>query len=95
MASTASCGNGKAEGDEQCDGADLKGMTCMSLGMGAAGAILKCNSRCAFDMLMCFSGGATANGGTGAGGTGARTTTSGAAGSTGSAGKAGSGGSGR
>jgi hypothetical protein len=85
IASTASCGNGKAEGEEQCDGSDLKGMTCMSLGMGSASAILKCNSRCAFDMLMCFSGGATATGGTGAGGTGARamttTTTTGRAGS--------------
>ena len=80
------CGNNKAEGDEQCDGADLKNMTCATLGMGTAAAALKCNARCTFDTLMCFAGGAKANGGTGAaqGGTGARTT-----------GTAGSGGSGR
>ena len=80
------CGNGKAEGDEQCDGTDLKQMTCATLGMGAATAKLSCNTRCTFDTLMCFAGGTKANGGTGAaqGGTGARTT-----------GTAGSGGSGR
>jgi hypothetical protein len=83
-ASTASCGNGKAEGDEQCDGSDLKGMNCMTLGMGSASSILKCNSRCAFDPIMCRTGTGTANGGTGAGGTGSRTTTGGTAGSGGS-----------
>lgn len=83
---TMTCGNGKAEGDEQCDGSDLKGMTCASLGMGNASAMLKCNARCAFDTLMCFSSSAAAPGGagTGAGGTGAR-----------AMGAAGSGGSGR
>lgn len=83
----AQCGNGTAEGDEQCDGTDLKGMTCATLGMGSASAMLKCNMRCTFDTLMCFAGGmSSASGGTGAaqGGTGARTM-----------GMAGSGGSGR
>lgn len=81
---TASCGNGKAEGDEQCDGSDLKGMTCATLNMGTASAVLKCNSRCMYDTLMCFAGNAMASGGTGAaqGGSGARTT--GSAGSGGS-----------
>lgn len=79
------CGNNKAEGDEQCDGPDLKQMTCATLGMGTAAAALKCNARCTFDTLMCFAG-MNPTGGTGAsqGGTGARTT-----------GTAGSGGSGR
>jgi hypothetical protein len=82
---TSSCGNGKAEGDEQCDSSDLKGMTCMTLGMGAANAVLKCNSRCMFDTLMCFAAPTTANGGTGAaqGGSGARTTGSAGSGGTG------------
>lgn len=86
-ASTASCGNSKAEGDEQCDGSDLKGMTCMSLGMGAATSMLKCNSRCMFDTLMCVSASATkGTGGTGSaqGGSGAGTKTTGSAGSGGS-----------
>jgi hypothetical protein len=83
----AVCGNGKAEADEACDGTDLKGMTCASLNMGSASAMLKCNTRCTFDTLMCFAGGAMASGGSGAaqGGTGAKATT----------GSAGSGGSGR
>jgi hypothetical protein len=82
----AQCGNGKAEGDEQCDGTDLKGMTCATLGMGAATSMLKCNTRCAFDTLLCGQSGGMASGGTGAaqGGSGARTTTSGTAGSGGS-----------
>jgi hypothetical protein len=94
-ATPAQCGNGKAEGDEQCDGMDLKGMTCATLGMGPATSMLKCNPRCMFDPILCLSGSATANGGTGAaqGGSGARTMTSATGTMTG--GKAGSGGSGR
>ena len=86
-AGTMTCGNNKAEGDELCDGTDLKGMTCAGVtGMASASGMLKCNDRCTFDMLLCLSGNAAApSGGTGAGGTGARTM--GAA--------AGSGGSGR
>lgn len=66
------CGNGVAEDQEQCDGQDLKGMTCATLGMGDASALLGCNSRCMFDTFMCFQGGTMSTGGTGAGGTGAR-----------------------
>ena len=46
------CGNGRAEGSEACDGTDLKGMTCASLGMNPNG-ILRCNSGCTLDTLMC------------------------------------------
>jgi hypothetical protein len=85
----AICGNGKAEGDEQCDGEDFKGMTCATMGMGNPSAKLVCKAdRCVIDTIMCFSGGAMASGaGTGAGGTGAR--------AMGTAGAAGAGGSGR
>jgi len=81
------CGDGKAEGSEQCDGQDFKGMTCATLGMGNASAKLVCKpDRCVIDTLMCFQGSAMATGGTSAatGGTGAR-----------AMGTAGSGGSGR
>ena len=83
MTGVQTCGNGVAEGDEQCDGSDLKGMTCATLGMGSASAMLKCNTRCSFDTLMCFAAGGMSNGGTGAGGTGASAMT-GSAGSGGS-----------
>jgi hypothetical protein len=80
----AVCGNGKAEGDEQCDGEDFKGMTCATLGMGNASAKLMCKpDRCVIDTIMCFSAGPMSGGaGTGSGGTGA--TASGAAGAGGS-----------
>lgn len=90
----AVCGDGKAEGQEQCDGQDFKGMTCATLGMGNASAKLVCKpDRCVIDTIMCFSGGMMSGGaGTGAaaGGTGARTT-----GAMGAMGAAGAGGSGR
>jgi len=47
-----SCGNGVAEGDEQCDGEDLKDVTCVSLGEG--GGTLLCDPEtCTFDVSMC------------------------------------------
>lgn len=81
----AVCGNGVREADEQCDGMDLGQMTCATLGMGSATAVLRCNARCMFDTFMCFNGtqGAPA-GGTGAGGTGAMTSGSAGSGGTGS-----------
>jgi hypothetical protein len=45
------CGDGKAEGSEQCDGADLKGATCASLGLG--GGTLACGSGCTYDTSGC------------------------------------------
>lgn len=40
----ATCGNNQREGDEVCDGADLNGATCGSLGLGEG--TLACNSSC-------------------------------------------------
>lgn len=50
----STCGNGKADADEKCDGADLKGMTCESVvGLGSKGT-LRCASNCGnFDISGC------------------------------------------
>lgn len=40
-----SCGNGRAEGSEMCDGADLRGQSCASRGF-ASGGDLTCNASC-------------------------------------------------
>jgi hypothetical protein len=48
------CGDGviQTASGEQCEGAQLMGMTCMSLGMGSG--ILKCNMQtCRYDTSMC------------------------------------------
>lgn len=45
------CGNGKKEGSEECDGMDLGGATCESLGF--AGGILGCSSECKYLTLNC------------------------------------------
>jgi len=45
------CGDGVAEPPEECDGADLGGLTCS--GLGYAGGILACNSDCALDDSGC------------------------------------------
>ncbi|MDY0003809.1 MAG: DUF4215 domain-containing protein [Polyangia bacterium] len=45
------CGNGVAECDEQCDGADLKNKTCE--GIGYSGGTLSCTSSCRFDVSSC------------------------------------------
>jgi hypothetical protein len=47
------CGNGVIEGTEQCDGADMNGATCDSLGMGMG--TLACSS-CTYDTSMCMMG---------------------------------------
>ncbi len=46
------CGNGNQEGSEQCDGADLNGQTCASLGF--AGGSLSCNASCQFVTTACY-----------------------------------------
>jgi hypothetical protein len=46
------CGNSMIEGDEQCDGADLGGADCSSLGY-TAGGTLSCTPGCAFDTSLC------------------------------------------
>jgi alpha-tubulin suppressor-like RCC1 family protein len=50
------CGDGVATGDEACDGADLRGQTCVSLGLGA-GDGLACSPDCRFDGEACQSSG--------------------------------------
>jgi hypothetical protein len=45
------CGDGKIEAGEQCDGLDLGGATCSSLGCGTG--TLKCNLDCTFNKSSC------------------------------------------
>jgi hypothetical protein len=49
----ASCGNGVAEDGEVCDGNDLKGRTCASIGYG--GGAVGCSEDCSFDTGACCS----------------------------------------
>lgn len=49
------CGNGVVDIDEQCDGVQLNGETCATLGF-ANGGDLTCSGNCAFDLNSCFSG---------------------------------------
>ncbi len=46
------CGNGVVDGQESCDGADLAGATCDSLGLGGSG--LACTSSCVYDTSACL-----------------------------------------
>ena len=46
------CGNGMKEGTEECDGADLGGATCGSLGFNNGGT-LACTAGCGFDTSGC------------------------------------------
>lgn len=51
---SAKCGNGVAEGDELCDGKDLRSQTCTSATMGAmSGGTLACKTNCTFDVSAC------------------------------------------
>jgi len=45
------CGDGRAEAPESCDGSDLKGLTCQTLGLDA-GALM-CNADCTLDTSEC------------------------------------------
>jgi len=47
------CGNNVKEGSEDCDGSDLGGATCVSLGY--TGGSLSCNSDCTFNTSNCTS----------------------------------------
>ncbi len=53
------CGNGLVDGTDQCDGFDLDGQTCASLGFEGGG--LDCSASCTFDTSGC-QGAATCNG---------------------------------
>jgi hypothetical protein len=46
------CGDGKIEGDKECDGNNLDGKTCLDFGGTAAGG-LTCTSTCTFDKSGC------------------------------------------
>lgn len=60
------CGNGVREGAEQCDGADLGGASCNTLGY--AGGTLVCDAAsCTYDQSLCTS---QSTGGSGGGGNG-------------------------
>lgn len=47
----AVCGNGIIEGEEQCEGTNLAGKTCLGLGFG--GGNLRCTSACTLDISGC------------------------------------------
>ena len=46
------CGNGKVEGLEECDGSNLGGQTCQSLGYSGGGT-LSCTVTCTFNKINC------------------------------------------
>ncbi|MCA9677821.1 MAG: DUF4215 domain-containing protein [Myxococcales bacterium] len=50
------CGNGVVEVGEACDGVDLGGATCASIGQGYVGGTLGCDA-CAFDTSACVEAG--------------------------------------
>lgn len=52
----ATCGNGAAEADEQCDGADLRGQVCSGVIPNSSG-LLKCLPTCTWDTALCSGGG--------------------------------------
>jgi len=49
---TSVCGDGVIEGDEDCEGDDLAGQTCESLGF--LGGELSCDEDCSFDITGCI-----------------------------------------
>jgi hypothetical protein len=63
------CGDGVAQGDELCDGSDLRHQTCTSATMGAmSSGTLRCKTNCTFDVSACSGeedGGNEADGGMG------------------------------
>jgi hypothetical protein len=53
-ATCTNCGNGVRNAPEVCDGADLGGATCTSIGMGfAPGGTLRCAAGCMYDTSSC------------------------------------------
>lgn len=57
------CGNGVREGREECDGDDLGGETCATLGLGTG--TLTCRADCEFDRLGCTCGNGSVDDSTG------------------------------
>ena len=62
-APATTCGNGIAEGDEPCDGLDLRNQTCATYGPNAT-APLSCMANCILNTSAC-GGGAGGQGGAG------------------------------
>jgi glutathione peroxidase-family protein len=62
------CGNGVIDGAEQCDGTELGGASCESLGLGTG--TLGCTAECGFDSAGCTSGNSGTGGGNGSTGSG-------------------------
>ena len=50
------CGNGIVEGEEECDGSDLNGQDCTTIGQGFTGGTLACRDYCLFDTSGCTGG---------------------------------------
>lgn len=49
------CADGQINSGEDCDGTNLGGATCTSLGMGFSGGSLSCSNSCRFDTSSCTS----------------------------------------
>ena len=49
----SNCGNGTRDMGELCEGSDIGGSTCTSIGMGFDGGTLRCNATCGYDTSMC------------------------------------------
>lgn len=62
------CGDGIIGSGEQCDGSNLGGATCVSIGFG--GGSLSCNANCAYSTSQCISIPTSSSGGGGGGGGG-------------------------
>ncbi len=74
---TRTCGNGRLDAGEQCDGTNLNGQTCETVTMGARpGGTLSCSKQCTFNTKKCTRGG-------GSGGTGGMAGSGGASAGTG------------
>jgi hypothetical protein len=49
------CGNGVIDGQDQCDGANLNGLTCASATMGSRpNGMLRCTASCSLDVSGCY-----------------------------------------
>lgn len=48
------CGDGVADGDEECDGADLRGMTCDTVDASFIGGTLDCSPYCTLRQSRCY-----------------------------------------
>lgn len=47
------CGNGMLDAGESCDGVELNGATCATIGQGFIGGTLACDATCGFDTSQC------------------------------------------